>query len=136
SVINPLEKYDLDNETHQEALVRHMYAVENKSLSQKQINDLVSGHKKDMDLDLVAEKYAGKLKESYNEILRQKKEESLNAAQQEKENLKTLKKSLKQELSNLGMKDSQITALVESAVQKGENGFSVDEDFRKMKENP
>lgn len=135
SVINPLEKYDLDNETHQEALVRHMYAIENKSLSQKQINDLVSGHKKDMDLDLVAEKYAGKLKESYNEILRQKKEESQNAAQQEKENLKTLKKSLKQELSNLGMKDSQITALVESAVQKGENGFYVDEDFQKMKES-
>src|SRR5690606_22053741 len=135
-LINPLEGYNLDNEVHQEALVRHMYAMENRSLTQKQIDKLIEDDKKELELDSKAVKFANKLKSSYMAELERKKQEVLDNQQKEKEALKQLKKSLKEELSNLGVKEKSIYPILELVTQKGTKGFQVDDDFQKLKEDP
>lgn len=119
--INPLETYDLNDEGHQEELVRQMYSMENRALTQKQIDKLIESDKSELELESKATSFADKLKDSYKQTLQKQKEETLNKRKEEEEQVKTLKKDLKKEFKDLGYEKSSFTSpLINKATSKEE----------------
>jgi len=135
--IDNLNTYNLEDEMHQEDLVRQMYRLDNPKISDKQIDRLVEADKVDLELDAKARDFADNLKKSYHSMLDKKKEEASKLREQEQQNRKTLRKDLREHLTNLGIKnDSALRPLLDSVTKETENGFTVDNQFREMKQNP
>lgn len=127
--IDPLENFDLDNEQHQEVLVREKYRIQ--GLSQDEIDVIVEKKKKDLTLDTEANQYASKLKASFQKILTDQVEKAKQEEQEKLEKTKTLKKSLREAISSKGFtSDSTLRALTDV----GLNG--IDDQIKSIKEDP
>lgn len=127
--IDPLENFDLDNEQHQEVLVREKYRLQ--GLAPKDIDSIVKSRKEDLTLDTEANEYAGRLKASYKKILEDQVEKTKQEEKEKQEKTKTLKKSLREAISAKGFtNDSTLRALTET----GLNG--IDEQIKSIKEDP
>lgn len=125
--INPLETYDLNDEGHQEELVRQMYSMENRALTQKQIDRLIESDKSELELEAKATSFADKLKDSYKQTLQKEKELALNKRKEAEEQIKTLKKDLKKEFKDLGYeKSSFVSPLINKATSKEEFNQEID----------
>lgn len=68
-VIDPLESYDLSNESHQEQLVSHILRENNKGMSPQAIAYQIDLLKQDNALSTTAQNYADQIKKSYNKAL-------------------------------------------------------------------
>jgi hypothetical protein len=131
--INPLESYDLNEEDHQEELVRQMYSMENKALSPKQIDRLIEADKVDLELENKATNFANKLKDSFKETLRQQKQAAYDNKQKQEDDTKKLKKDLREEFKNLGYDKAAFTSpLIDKATSK--EGF--DQEIKSLREDP
>jgi len=131
--INPLESYDLNEEDHQEELVRQMYSMENKALSSKQIDSLIQSDKVDLELETKATNFANKLKDSFKETLRQQKQATYDNKQKQEDDTKKLKKDLREEFKNLGYDKPAFTSpLIDKATSK--EGF--DQEIKSLREDP
>lgn len=131
--INPLETYDLNDESHQEGLVRQMYSMENRALTSKQIDNLIKIDKEELELESKAVSFADKLKESYKETLRKEKEATYAKKKEKEEQTKNLKKGLKEEFKILGYdKASFISPLINKATSEEE--FS--QEIESLKQDP
>lgn len=127
--IDPLEHFDLDNEQHQEVLVREKYRLQ--GLAQEDIEAIVERKKQDLTLDTEANQYASRLKASYKKILEDQVEKTKQEEKEKQEKTKTLKKSLRDAISAKGFtNDSTLRALTET----GLNG--IDEQIKSIKEDP
>lgn len=135
--IDNLNTYDLDNEQHQELLVRQKYKLKNPELTDKQVDALINTHKEDLDLDTVATGFADDLKASYHKMLDDRKQEATQLKQKEQEERKGLRKSLKETLSGYGLKDHALRPLIDSVTKEGEDGnLLIDSQFAELKKNP
>lgn len=135
--IDNLNTYDLDNEQHQELLVRQKYKLKNPELTDKQVDALINTHKEDLDLDTVATGFADDLKASYHKMLDDRKQEVAQLRQQEQEERKGLRKSLKETLKGYGLKDHALRPLIDSVTKEGEDGnLLIDNQFSELKKNP
>lgn len=135
--IDNLNTYDLDNEQHQELLVRQKYKLKNSELTDKQVDALINTHKEDLDLDTVASEFAGDLKASYHKMLDGRKQEAAQLKQKEQEERKGLRKSLKETLSGYGLKDHALRPLIDSVTKEGDDGkLLIDNQFTELKKNP
>jgi hypothetical protein len=111
--IDPLEQFDLDDEAHQEALVRQKYHIEsNGKLSREDIDVIIERKKKDLLLDKEASQYAESLKVGYKAYLDKENQKLAEEKVQEAENVKTLKKSVRDSLAKYGLNDASIKPLV------------------------
>lgn len=127
--IDPLENFDLDNEHHQEVLVREKYRIQ--GLSEGDIEAIVDKKKQDLTLDTEANQYASRLKESYKKILEDQVEKTKQDERDQVEKTKVLKKSLREAISSKGFtQDATLRALTET----GLNG--IDEQIKSIKEDP
>lgn len=135
--IDPLEKYDLENEHHQEALVRQKYQIEsNGTLSQEDIDIIIEKRKKDLSLDKEASDFAGKLKESYSNLLKAEQEKSENTRQAIQETEKTTKKSVRDILSKNYLQNDSATKALLNFVSLGQDEDPLLEQVKKLKEDP
>lgn len=134
--IDNLNTYDLDNEFHQEQLVRQKYKLQNPNFSEKQIDTLVKVHKDDLDLDTVAKEFADDLKKSYHMMLDKEKEKATSLKLQQEEERKVLRKDLKSSLLELGISDGAARPLIDAVTKQTENGFLIDQQFQDMKKDP
>lgn len=135
--IDNLNTYDLDNEDHQEALVRQMYKMDNPKISDKQIDRLIDADKSELELDIKAKEFADNLKKSYHSMLDKKKEEATQLKETQEKERKNLRKDLREQLTSFGLKnDSALRPLLDSVTKETENGFMIDSQFEEMKQNP
>ena len=135
--IDNLNTYNLDNEDHQEALVRQMYKMGNPNLSEKQINNLINTDKEEIELADKAKTFADNLKQSYHTMLDKQKEEALELKKQQEQNNRELRKGLKQSLADLGItKEAMYKPLIDSATKETEGSYLIDEQFAEMKQDP
>lgn len=135
--IDNLNTYDLDNEEHQELLVRQMYQMNNPNFSEKQINTLVNTDKSDLELDTKAKEFADNLKASYNKMLDDEKVKAQENRQKEEEDIKQLRKGLRESLKEFGLdKESAVKPLIDSATKPGESGLLIDQQFNELKKDP
>jgi len=135
--IDNLNTYDLDNEQHQEALVQQMYKLKNPELSDKQISNLIDTDKEELVLDEKAKSFADNLKQSYNTMLEKEKEKAVQAKEQKQQDLKALRKDLKESIKEFGITESSaINPLLDTATKETEEGLPLDKQFEDLKKNP
>lgn len=135
--IDPLEKYDLENELHQEALVRQKYQIDsNNTLSQEDIDIIIEKRKKDLVLDKEAEEFAARLKTSFSNMMKAEQEKAEKERDTLKENEKVTKKSVRDILSkNYQLNDSATKSLLNFVSLSGEDDPLIDH-VKKLKEDP
>lgn len=135
--IDPLEKYDLEDELHQEALVRQKYQIEsNNTLSQEDIDIIIEKRKKDLVLDKEAEEFAARLKTSFSNMMKAEQEKAEKERDTLKENEKVTKKSVRDILSkNYQLNDSATKSLLNFVSLSGEEDPLIDH-VKKLKEDP
>lgn len=135
--IDTLNTYDLENELHQEDLVRQMYSLKNPDLSEDEIDNLVDKAKKDLVLDIKAKNFAENLKKAYNAELDNRAKQAAQAKEQRQKDLKELRKGLKENLSNLGItKEAALKPLLDSVTVETDNGYIIDQQFEELKKDP
>ena len=136
--INPLDSYDLNNEQHQEALVRQMYAIESGGvLTQEEIQARVQRDKKGLVLDQKAKAFEAKLRDSYKATLKQQ-EDALKAAEKKRiDGFKNLRNSVQEEMKTFGVKDSIVSTLLNNSMSLDDKGnVAVDNQFQELKKDP
>lgn len=112
--IDPLEKFDLTQESHQEALVRQKYMIEsNGKLSQKDLDTIIKNRKEDLSLDKEAEEYAEALKKGFDDFLKKENEKAVKAQEDLRESTKATRKQVKEHLSKYGLKDTAIKPMLD-----------------------
>lgn len=110
--IDPLEYFDLDNEAHQEDLVRQKYMIQsNGTLSERDLDAIISTRKKDLTLDKEASEYAEQLKKGYKTYLANESKKLEEAKIQEEANVKELRKQVRDSLDKFGLNDASKRAL-------------------------
>ena len=135
--IDNLNTYDLENEDHQELLVRQMYQMNNPNFSEKQIDNLVNTDKSDLELDTKAKEFADNLKASYNKMLDDEKQNAEQQKVQQEEERKQLRKGMRESLKEFGLdKESAVKPLIDSATKEGEDGLPIDKQYAELKKDP
>lgn len=134
-LIDPLSSYDLGNVAHQEQLVGHVLSENNKGLSSEAISFELNRMKQAGQLGTVAQNYANKIKENYNNALKQK-----SLALQEENNKKIsdhqeLTKKVVEALDNVKVKNS-IKSTVQKFYSNDFNNENIIEEINKIKTDP
>lgn len=110
--IDPLEHFDLDNELHQEDLVRQKYMIQsNGALSESDIDAIIEARKKDLTLDKEAYEYAEQLKKGYKAYLANESKKLEEERLQEEQSIKNLKKQVRDSLEKYGLNDASRRSL-------------------------
>lgn len=127
--------WDLDNEQHQAAIVYQQYLAQ--GLSESEAADLVEKAKKDITLDDKAKQIAAFHQKNHTEKLKKIEADLIQEQKEEEERLKTYKKDLSKEYKDLGLDDSLIKRLVNSATTKTNQGdFLVDSLYEERMKDP
>lgn len=136
--INPLDSYDLDNEQHQAALVSQMYAIESGGvLTQEEIRARVERDKEALELDRKAKAFEQKLRQSYEQTLKQQEEALIEAERERKKNFQNLRDSVSKEMETFGVKGSIVNTLIKNSMTLNEHGrVKVDDQFEELKKDP
>lgn len=134
-LIDPLSSYDLGNVAHQEQLVGHVLSENNKGLSKEAISFELNRMKQAGQLATVAQNYSNKIKENYNNALKQK-----SLALQEEDNKKMsdhqeLTKKVVESLGSANVKNS-IKSTVQKFYSKDFNNENILNEINKIKTNP
>lgn len=134
-LIDPLSSYDLGNVAHQEQLVGHVLSENNKGLSKEAISFELNRMKQAGQLATVAQNYSNKIKENYNNALKQK-----SLALQEEDNKKMsdhqeLTKKVVESLESANVKNS-IKSTVQKFYSKDFNNENILNEINKIKTNP
>lgn len=134
-LIDPLSSYDLGNVAHQEQLVGHVLSENNKGLSKEAISFELNRMKQAGQLATVAQNYSNKIKENYNNALKQK-----SLALQEENNKKMsdhqeLTKKVVESLVSANVKSS-IKSTVQKFYSNDFNNENILNEINKIKTNP
>src|SRR5699024_253575 len=120
NVIDRLNQFDLDDESHQEALVRNMYQTEKGITSKKQIDKLIEAHKEELDLDEEARGFSDRLRKLYKDKVTEEKKRLEREKKDKENNLKQLRKDLRVSFKDMGVKNSDVLKpILDSVTKKG-----------------
>lgn len=136
--VNPLKNIDLDNEQHQEYLVRQRLSL-NQDLDAVDIDNKIQRLKTNLLLDSEAKKIADEVQERFDNFVEDKKQEHLKNMEAQKEEQKVFKKTITDTYKSFEIKNENlIKSLVEKATKTDEYGLA-DIDklyFDSKKQNP
>ena len=133
--ISPFANIDLDNEAVQERLYLNALMKHNK-LDVDTAQLVVDKAKKDLTLDTKVKTYVDQYTERFDKYVADKKEEVITAKKEEVKAAKEFKKSLKVQYKEFKIKDSLANKLADSAVNKKDGEFEIDNVYAQRMENP
>jgi len=133
--VNPVQNLDLDNEQHQEYLVRESLKAQN--LKPKVIDAQIEAMKEDMTLDMEAKKLYDDVNKKYGEFIDQKKKEVEEQLEGEKTRQKEFKKSMSETIKGLKLEENLQKTILENTAKFDENGLTnTDSLYFQAKKNP
>jgi hypothetical protein len=122
--VNPLKNIDLENEQHQEYLVRQRLSL-NQDLDEIDIESKIKRLKQNLTLDVEAKKIAEEVQERFDNYVEEKKQEHLLKLEAQKEEQKVFKKTISETYKGFQIKNENlIKALVDSATKTDEYGLA------------
>lgn len=120
--VNPLSQFNLEDESHQEALVRQ--SLQAQGLKPRVIEAQIQELKEEMSLDLEAKKIAKTINDEFDAFVDNKKQEQLAAIEAEKAEQKEFRKNMGIALKSL-IPDENISKLIlDNTTKKGEYGLT------------
>lgn len=133
--VNPLSTYNLDDESHQEELVRRDLTAQ--GLRPKVIEAQIQEFKEDMSLDLEAKKIAERINTQFDTYLDSKKQEQLASIEADKAEQKEFRKSIGEELKSLISDENISKVILDNSTKRDENGLTNTERlFFEAQKNP
>ncbi len=134
--VNPVKSLDLDNEKHQEYLVYQKLA--SQGLDEDVIEFKIAKLKKDLILDVEAEKIYKEVDSNFTNLVEQKKQEQLKLIEDRKEEDKVWRKTMSETLKTLDIKNETLVKNVLDKTSKlDEYGISeIDRLYYESKKNP
>ena len=120
--VNPLSAFDLDDERHQESLVRQELA--SQGLRPKVIDAQIQEFKEDMSLDLEAKKIAERINTQFDAYVDNKKQEQIAAIEADKAEQKEFRKSISEELKLLVADENVAKVILDNSTKRGEFGLT------------
>lgn len=131
----PFKGFDNDNDSHNEHVLTWYYKAKGNNDSETQA--LVEKAKKDLTVDSLASEIVEKAREQHKLKLDKKAEELKAQNKEEEQALKEYKKDLKQNLKELGIKDTTIKKFTDFATQTNDDGIlPVDSMFEDIMSDP
>jgi len=133
--INPLSNFDLDNEAHQEALVRQI--LQGQGYKPKYIDQEIEEMKENLTLDTEAQKIAKQLNKNFDDFIETKKQEQLAKIEEDKIQQKEFRKNISQELKTLVPNESVAKVILDNATKRDEVGLTnTDKLFFEVQKDP
>jgi hypothetical protein len=120
--VNPISKYDLENEEHQEKLVR--IKLQEQKVDPRVIDLQIKLLKEDQTLDLEAKDFAKTVNESFDSYLESKKQEQIALDTKEKAEQKEFKKNIGIELKALVADENITKVILENTTKRNEYGLT------------
>lgn len=112
--IDPLENYDLNNEAHQEALVREkLFLNSGRTLSKHDLDSLIATRKRNLTLDTEAAEYAQDVKNAFNKYIEEEKNRAIEERKEVERTTTELKNKTKEVLKEYKLKDSAIGPMLD-----------------------
>lgn len=133
--VNPLSQFNLEDEAHQEALVRQI--LKEQGLRPKVIEAQIQEFKEDMSLDLEAKKIAKDINDRFDAYVENKKQEQLAAIDADKEQQKEFRKNISAEIKTLVADENIAKLILDNTTKRGEYGLTnTDELFFEAQKDP
>ena len=133
--IDPLENYDLNNEQHQEALVREkLYLNSGQTLSQHDLDSLIETRKRNLTLDTEAQEYAQQVKSAFSKYIEDEKGRAIQEKNEVTRTSNELKNKTREVLKGYIKKDSTINPMLD-LISLGDNS-AITSHIEEIKKNP
>lgn len=133
--LNPLSKFDLENETDQEIIIRHY--LQSKEIKPKVIEAQIEAMKEDFTLDVEAKKVANMLTKQFDDFVDQRKAEQMQAIEEEKAFQKEFKKQINTVLKEYNLPENISKVVLENATSTDEAGLTnTDKLYFESKKDP
>lgn len=133
--INPLKDFDLDNEQHQERLVR--MSLESQGIRPNVINATIADMKEDVSLDLEAKKIAQGITKQFDDHVESQKVQQLEDIKTHKEEQKEFKKGLTTVFREFNLPENISKIILENSTTTDEYGLTnTDKLYFDAKQNP
>ncbi len=120
--VNPLSQFDLEDETHQEALVRRSLAAQ--GLKPKFIEQEIAELKETLTLDTEANKIATAINKQFDDLVETKKKEQLEKIEAEKIEQKELRKNVSLALKELIPNENVSKLILDNSTKRDEYGLT------------
>lgn len=135
--VSPISKLNLEDEGHQEYLVRQRLSL-NPDLDQVDIDNKIKRLKENLTLDIEAKKIADDVTEKFNTWVEEKNKEHLARVEALKEEQKQFTKTIRDTYKGFDIKNENLLkGLVEKATKTDEHGLTeVDKAYFDAKKNP
>jgi hypothetical protein len=136
SLKEPFQGYDEDNDSHNaEVLAWYYQSIIGHSPSETRA--LVESSKKDLTLDLKAQKIVDYQRQQFYKGLENKEQELIAEQKQEVERIKEYRKGLASEFKQEGVSETLTRKFVDVATKKDENGsFEIDNIYEEWMNDP
>lgn len=135
--VNPISKLDLEDEKHQEHLVRQRLSL-NPDLDQYDIDSKIKRLKESLTLDVEAKKIAEDVKEKFDGWVEEQKQAHITKLEAQKEEQKQFRKTVGDTYKGFQIKNENLLkTLVDKASKTDEYGLSeADKAYFESKKNP
>ena len=120
--VNPLAQFDLDNEAHQEALIRQV--LQGQGYKPRYIDQEIEEMREGLSLDSEAQKIAQQLNKNFDDFVETKKQEQLAKIEEDKIQQKEFRKNISQELKSLVPNDNVAKLILDNATKRDEVGLT------------
>ena len=136
SLKEPFQGYDEDNDSHNtEVLAWYYQSIMGHSPSETRA--LVEASKKDLTLDLKAQKIVDYQRQQFYKSLENKEQELIAEQKEEVERIKEYRKGLASEFKQEGVSETLTRKFVDVATKKDENGaFEIDNIYEEWMNDP
>lgn len=136
SLKEPFQGYDEDNDAHNtDVLAWYYQKVMGHSPSETRA--LVEASKKDLTLDVKAQKIVEYQRQQFYKSLENKEQELIESQKEEQERIKEYRKGLAQEFKQEGLSESLTKKFVDVATRKDQNGsFEIDNIYEEWMNDP
>jgi hypothetical protein len=127
--------WDLDNENHQAAIVYQQYLAQ--GLSESEAGELVEKARKNLELDDRSKQIVNFHQKNHSEKLKRVEVDLIQEMKDEEDRIKNYRKDLSKEYKDLGLEDSLIKRLINSATNKTDKGdFHIDSLYEERMRDP
>lgn len=136
SLKEPFQGYDEDNDAHNTDVLAWYYQKV-MGHSQSETRALVEASKKDLTLDVKAQKIVEYQRQQFYKSLENKEQELIESQKEEQERIKEYRKGLAQEFKQEGLSESLTKKFVDVATRKDQNGsFEIDNIYEEWMNDP
>jgi hypothetical protein len=120
--VNPLSQFDLEDEVHQEELVRRSLLAQ--GYKPKYVEQEIAEMKENVSLDLEAKKIADAINKKFDETVEAKKKEQLEKIEAEKVEQKEFRKNISTALKELVPNENISKVLLDNSTKRDEYGLT------------